>query len=125
MARGRILVSGIGGPGRRPGSRNRHGQNFLSAFEQDFLEHGNRVIAQVRHERPEVWLKIAADIVPHELERIAGAGEPNIFRSCETIEQIFDMLFDDLGDDPDDVLVFLDTVRQAVLKRMSDRARPV
>jgi hypothetical protein len=125
-ARGRFLTGGKAGPGRRPGSRNRHSENFLAAFANDFEQHGTAVIEQVRRQSPEVWLKLAGDLLPRETaQKMEGAGEHSVFRSCETIDQIFDVLFDDLGDSPDDILGFLDEVRSKLLARCADRARPV
>ena len=41
-----------GNPAGRPkGSRNKHSENFLNAFAQDFEQHGRAVIEKVRKER--------------------------------------------------------------------------
>src|SRR4051794_25809140 len=64
--RGRFQTGNSGGPGRTPGSRNRHSENFLHAFAVDFEQHGAAVIAKVREEKPEVYLRIAADLLPRE-----------------------------------------------------------
>jgi hypothetical protein len=54
------------GPGRPKGSRNRHTENFLREFADDFERHGAAVIAKVREEKPDVYLRIAADLLPRE-----------------------------------------------------------
>jgi hypothetical protein len=57
-----------GNPKGRPlGSRNKLSEKFILALHDDFVEHGSAVIAQVRQERPEIYLKIIASIVPREL----------------------------------------------------------
>jgi hypothetical protein len=64
---GRFLA-GNGGGGRKPGSRNRHSENFLAAFADDFEQHGADVIRKVRAEKPDVYLRIAADLLPREAQ---------------------------------------------------------
>jgi hypothetical protein len=64
--RGRFQTGNSGGPGRTPGSRNRHSENFLHAFAVDFEQHGAAVIARVREEKPDIYLRIAADLLPRE-----------------------------------------------------------
>ena len=53
--------------GRLLGSRNRLSEKFILALHDDFEEHGSAVIAQVRQERPEIYLKVIASLVPREL----------------------------------------------------------
>jgi hypothetical protein len=64
--KGRFLSGGKAGPGRPVGSRNRHTENFLREFADDFERHGAAVIAKVREEKPDVYLRIAADLLPRE-----------------------------------------------------------
>jgi hypothetical protein len=40
---------------------------LLSSCVYDFVEHGSAVIEQVRQERPEIYLKVIASLVPREL----------------------------------------------------------
>jgi hypothetical protein len=57
-----------GNPKGRPlGSRNKLSEKFILALHDDFEEHGSAVIAQVRQERPEIYLKVIASLVPREL----------------------------------------------------------
>jgi len=57
-----------GNPRGRPlGSRNRLSEKFILALHDDFEEHGSTVIQQVRQERPEIYLKVIASLVPREL----------------------------------------------------------
>jgi hypothetical protein len=66
--KGRFLTGGKPGPGRKKGSRNRHTENFLAAFADDFEKHGASVIEQVRVEKPDAYLRIAADLLPRNLD---------------------------------------------------------
>ncbi|QGJ73802.1 hypothetical protein [Sinorhizobium meliloti] len=56
-----------GNPGRPKGSRNKLGEAFLEAMHADFEQHGTEVIARVRHEKPDQYLKVVASILPKDL----------------------------------------------------------
>lgn len=53
--------------GRPKGSRNALGEAFIEAMQADFEEHGVAVIAAVRMEKPDQYLKVVASILPKEL----------------------------------------------------------
>ena len=53
--------------GRKSGSRNALSEAFISAINQDFVEHGVAVIKAVREDNPAAYLKIIASIVPKDL----------------------------------------------------------
>jgi Family of unknown function (DUF5681) len=58
-----------GNPAGRPrGARNKLNENFINAFAQDFEQHGAAVIEQVRKERPQDYLKVAASLLPKQME---------------------------------------------------------
>lgn len=54
--------------GRPKGARDRHSRNFLTAFADDFEQHGAAVIARVRDEKPDVYLRVACDLLPKTAE---------------------------------------------------------
>ena len=54
--------------GREKGSKNHITKAFLEALTEDFLAHGKDVIERVRDERPEVYLKLVALLVPKDLD---------------------------------------------------------
>jgi hypothetical protein len=54
--------------GRQKGIRNKLGEDFLKALQADFEEHGIEVIAQVRAEKPDVYMKVIASVLPKEIE---------------------------------------------------------
>lgn len=56
-----------GNPGRPKGSRNKLGEAFIEAMHADFSEHGVDVIAKVRSEKPDQYLKVIASILPKDL----------------------------------------------------------
>lgn len=52
--------------GRAKGSKNKLGEAFVAALHEDFQEHGPKVIETVRLEKPDVYLKVIAQIIPKE-----------------------------------------------------------
>lgn len=57
-----------GNPNGRPkSSRNKLGEAFLEALNNDFTQHGVKAIETVRTERPHEYLKVVASILPKEL----------------------------------------------------------
>ena len=57
-----------GNPAGRPvGNRNKLNEKFILALHDDFVQHGANVIEQVRKEKPDIYLKVIASILPREL----------------------------------------------------------
>ena len=61
--------------GRPKGARNRLGTQFLKALEADFNQFGPQAIALVREKKPEVYIKVVADLLPKEANINVEAGE--------------------------------------------------
>lgn len=61
--------------GRPKGSRNKLGEDFISAVAADFEKHGAATIKLVREERPHEYLKVVAGILPKELNVRTNALE--------------------------------------------------
>src|SRR5690242_20391651 len=66
-AEGRFLL-GNNGVGRPKGSRNKLGEDFLAALAEDFEQHGQAVIQKVREQKPEVYLRVIADLLPEDVK---------------------------------------------------------
>jgi hypothetical protein len=64
--RGRFLPGNDGGMGRPKGSRNKLGEAFLADLCADWQEHGPAVIARVREQRPQDYLRVVALIMPKD-----------------------------------------------------------
>jgi Family of unknown function (DUF5681) len=57
-----------GNPAGRPkGSRNRLSEDFVKALYNDFQEHGSTAIAACRAEKPDVYLRVIAGILPKDV----------------------------------------------------------
>lgn len=64
--KGRFISGNIGG-GRPKGARNKLAEAFTQALHDDFMEHGEVVIATVRAEKPDQYLKVIASLVPKDV----------------------------------------------------------
>jgi hypothetical protein len=59
----------VGNPAGRPkGSRNKLSQAYIDAFCQEFEKHGPAVFARVRKKMPHVWLRLAAELQPKQVQ---------------------------------------------------------
>jgi Family of unknown function (DUF5681) len=54
--------------GRVRGSRNKLSEEVICALLRDFREHGQKTIAKIRRDKPGVWLKIIALLIPRQHE---------------------------------------------------------
>jgi hypothetical protein len=60
-----VATGQSGNPAGRPkGARSRFSEKFINDFMNDWDEHGAAVIAQVRAEKPDVYLRTATAILP-------------------------------------------------------------
>lgn len=53
--------------GRAKGSRNKLGEAFLADLHANWEEHGAETIEAVRVDKPDVYLKVVASILPRDL----------------------------------------------------------
>ncbi|TCN29119.1 hypothetical protein [Sinorhizobium americanum] len=60
-------------PKQPVGGRGRLGGTFLDAVQADFAAHGAGVIARIREEKPETYLKLVATITPKDLSATTNA----------------------------------------------------
>jgi len=64
-----FLKGECGNPGGKPvGARNRVQGDFLNAIAEDFAQHGREAIQRCRLEKPDVYLRVIASMMPHESE---------------------------------------------------------
>jgi hypothetical protein len=78
-----------GNPAGRPkGSRNKLGEQFLKKLEADFKRHGEEVIQAVRLEKPDVYLKVVAQIVPKQMTHTVSKGLEGLLRDINDARRI-------------------------------------
>lgn len=84
-----------GNPAGRPkGSRNKLGEEFISALANDFQEHGQKAIETVRKEDPSTYVRVVANLLPKEIE----IKRPEDGLSDEELERIVGELRSRLGE---------------------------
>lgn len=63
-----------GNPAGKPkGARNKLGEAFILALQEDFEANGKTAIQTVRSERPHEYLKVVASLLPKQVEIKEGA----------------------------------------------------
>jgi Family of unknown function (DUF5681) len=90
--------------GRPKGARNRLGTQFLEALEADFKQHGSQAIALVREKKPEVYIRVVADLLPKEANINVEAGEAFLELWRKISDGLGDELADRLDEEPSVVL---------------------
>lgn len=55
-----------GNSGRPKGARNKLGEAFIQALQEDFEAHGVAAVQSVRTEKPDQYLKVIASLLPKE-----------------------------------------------------------
>jgi Family of unknown function (DUF5681) len=57
-----------GNPAGRPkGSRNKLSEDFVAALYDDFQHHGSAAIAACRAEKPDVYVRVIANLLPKDM----------------------------------------------------------
>ena len=89
-----------GNPAGRPiGSKHKLSERFIEALHKDFEEHGVAVIAKVREEKPDQYLKVVASMVPKDIN---VAVDPFEDMSDEELRASIAMLREELQLDDDE-----------------------
>jgi hypothetical protein len=86
--------------GRPKGARNRLGTQFLEALEADFNQFGPQAIALVREKKPEVYMRVVADLLPKEANINVEAGEAFVELWRKISDGVGDELADRLDEEP-------------------------
>ena len=90
--------------GRPKGARNRLGTRFLEALETDFNQFGPQAIALVREKKPEVYVRVVADLLPKEANINVEAGEAFVELWRKISDGLGEEIADRLDDEPSVVL---------------------
>lgn len=65
------------GPGRPRGSKNKVTKAYLQDIYEHYLEEGKDAIKRVCKERPDVYLKLVAQLIPKDLD-IKQSGDVQV-----------------------------------------------
>lgn len=87
-----------GNPRGRPrGARSRLGEDFIRALADDFEQHGAAVIEKVRTERPAVYLRVIAGLLPQQATLDVNV---DVFRDVTNVVEAFRVASSLIGADP-------------------------
>ncbi len=77
-----------GNPAGRPvGARNKLGEAFIQALQEDFEQHGIAAVQKVRDEKPDQYLKVIASLMPKE-HRLSFDDQYDGMTDAELAERI-------------------------------------
>ncbi|MER8752334.1 hypothetical protein NKH57_24235 [Mesorhizobium sp. M1050] len=78
------------------------GDDFLAAVRADFRTHGAGVIAEVRADKPDQYLKIVLSVLPKDLHvtinQLDGLSDDEIRNRIRALEGVVKPFLEDLGD---------------------------
>src|ERR1700681_4082174 len=63
---GQFLTGSNGGPGRKLGSRNKLGADFIDAVHEKFQQHGADCLDRMIKTDPTAFIKVVGNILPRE-----------------------------------------------------------
>lgn len=82
--------------GRPKGSRNKISEAFIEALYADFVAHGVGVIARVRHEKPEQYLKVITSILPRDvtvtIDAADGMTDDELLKRIREIDEEIELM---------------------------------
>jgi Family of unknown function (DUF5681) len=76
-----------GNPAGRPrGSRNKLSDDFVAALYDDFQDHGSAAIAACRVEKPDVYVRVIASLLPKDVhlkvQSLDELTDDQLLRKC-------------------------------------------
>jgi hypothetical protein len=89
---GRFLTGNNGG-GRKVGSRNRLGEQFVADLHESWLANGKSVIAKVIETDPAQYLRTIARILPQELSAEIDVNV-SLFHEIDNVNQAYRIAMD-------------------------------
>ncbi|MFB9981245.1 hypothetical protein ACFSQQ_19490 [Mesorhizobium kowhaii] len=82
-------------------ARKTLGDDFLAAVRADFRTHGAGVIAEVRADKPDQYLKIVLSVLPKDLHvsinQLDGLSDDEIRSRIRSLEAVLKPFLEDLG----------------------------
>jgi uncharacterized protein DUF5681 len=82
-----------GNPAGRPkGSRNKLSEDFVAALYTDFQEHGSAAIAACRAEKPDVYVRVIASLLPRDVNlttrNLDDLSDDQLMRKLATLTEM-------------------------------------
>jgi hypothetical protein len=76
---GRFLAGNSGNGGRKPGSRNKLGEQFVADLRDAWLEHGIEALKRCATEEPAAFVKVVAGLLPRDVSLSIDVVDPAEF----------------------------------------------
>ena len=86
--------------GRQKGSRNKINQDYIDAFCREFEQHGPAVFAKVRKKMPHVWLRLAAELLPKQVQVEHSTADMTVEQLEQRIRELDAAIAQELGTAP-------------------------
>ena len=82
-----------GNPAGRPrGSRNKLSEDFVAALYDDFQDHGSAAIAACRAEKPDVYVRVIASLLPRDVsikvQELDDLTDDQLMRKLATLTEM-------------------------------------
>jgi hypothetical protein len=82
----------VGNPGKPKGSRNKLSEAFITDMQADWEQHGAATITKVRGDKPDVYLRVVASILPRDLNvnlnPLEEADDAELVRRLRDLESV-------------------------------------
>jgi hypothetical protein len=98
---GRFLTGNRGG-GRKVGSRNRLGEQFITDLYQEWSNSGAEALKKMATEEPGAFVKVVASILPRELDATLTVEHVELFAQARNFAEAFRLAQRYIGAEPDD-----------------------
>jgi hypothetical protein len=99
---GRFLAGNSGNGGRKKGSRSKLGEVFLADLYADWENNGKAAIEKVRTDKPDVYLKVVASILPKDInvsmDPFEGTTDEELIGRLRELDKLMRPFIDDDGD---------------------------
>jgi hypothetical protein len=92
---GRFLPGNSGNGGRKPGSRNRLGEQFVEDLRQCWQERGAEALRRCAEEEPAQFVRVVASLLPKDVNINANVGV-----NAQSVLETFRAAVEALGNRP-------------------------
>ena len=98
---GRFLTGNNGG-GRKVGSRNRLGEQFITDLYREWENSGASALKRMAADEPAQFVKVVAQILPREIDATLTVEHMELFAQARNFAEAFRLAQRYIGADPDD-----------------------
>src|SRR5262245_13394203 len=96
---GRFLAGNSGNGGRKPGSRNKLSEQFLSDLLDEWAENGKTALSRMCANHPEQFCKLVGSLLPSKIDTTLHL-DAELFQRAHDFRQAYKIARDYLADRP-------------------------